>query len=396
MLSKLIRFHLIPILIALVLTSLFVYGVSIFPKASPIIEVINVEGTQIKHRGKYLNLLGGEQAEIDLFASIKNPNQLTVFGSSELSLSKYASYHFLPDSMGMAAMGFGHAEHQSLSILIELLAAKEYLKGSDICIILSPVWFSSTGTNVEAFIEFARPNLSNKILHDSSISDTYKKHIGRFIHRHYDEINGVTNSMEDFRNLYLVESNDYLGKVRLNLSSALIGQRNRVNTSYTLRLTDDTLSKTWGGNFEDSRTKLSNEFVSGISNNEIFVNDEYFENYLLKLDGGFDKRALEMKDLNGLDEYAEFLFVLQLLEENKVNASFIMQPFNPYFYDGLVEYQEVIHQITTDLDRHHFPYLNMYISDTEDYVPGTLKDVQHLGDVGWMTINEFLISVYHE
>ncbi len=396
MLIKLFRFHFLPIITALILTFLVVYLISMSHGEESVTEVISVSGVQEKHRGKYANLLAGDQSEIDLFASIKNANQLTIFGSSELSLTPYASYHFLPDSMGLAVMGFGHAYHQNLSILMELLAAKEYLKGADICIVLSPGWFTTNGTNVEAFIEFARPNLLNKLLFDSTISENYKKHVGRFIHNHYTKINGVTSTMDGLRNLYLDQTKNVIDGSRLKLMQALIGKRPLINTIYSVTTKKDSLSTNWDGSFEISKKRLQSEFVSAITNNDIYVYDEYFSKYVVKQDGTFQKRPVVKIELEGSEEYTDFLLVLEFLHENNVNASFIIQPFNPYFYTGTEEYQEVIDQIESDIQNLGFPYLNMYVANKEDYVPGTLKDVMHLGDFGWMTINEFLISTYYE
>jgi poly-D-alanine transfer protein DltD len=38
----------------------------------------------------------------------------------------------------------------------------------------------------------------------------------------------------------------------------------------------------------------------------------------------------------------------------------------------------------------------MYVSDTASYDKGTLMDVMHLGDYGWMQINEFLVEQFLE
>jgi poly-D-alanine transfer protein DltD len=38
----------------------------------------------------------------------------------------------------------------------------------------------------------------------------------------------------------------------------------------------------------------------------------------------------------------------------------------------------------------------MHVNTKEDYEPGVLKDVMHLGSYGWMKINMFLEKQYHE
>ena len=55
-----------------------------------------------------------------------------------------------------------------------------------------------------------------------------------------------------------------------------------------------------------------------------------------------------------------------------------------------------MNRVERDIAGYGFPSLNMYVPKKEDYQPATLKDVMHLGDYGWMTINEFLMETYHE
>ena len=87
----------------------------------------------------------------------------------------YASYNFLPDSLGIPALGIGHAYHQELSILSALLAAGKKVDGSKVCIVLSPGWFYPGGKTIpQAFIEFVRPNFLNSIINDKSIDEKYR------------------------------------------------------------------------------------------------------------------------------------------------------------------------------------------------------------------------------
>ncbi len=165
---KKLRFHFLSFLAALFLCSLILLSLYLSRGTSSISAKI-ISGKQQAHRGVYYNLLGSENDELEFMASLKNPDQLTIFGSSELSDSPYCSHNFLPDSMGIPAVAFGHAFHQSFSILCELLAGYNFLKNSKICIVISPSWFSTSGTNTEAFTEFVLPNFLKNIACNSAI-----------------------------------------------------------------------------------------------------------------------------------------------------------------------------------------------------------------------------------
>ena len=102
----------------------------------------------------------------------------------------------------MPLKAFGHAYHQSFSIYCELLAMQKYLKGSKICIFLSPGWFESEGTNIEAFLEFATPNLLERIIKDEGITLVEKKGIGNYLHRNKYLIASPGRRINYFINLF--------------------------------------------------------------------------------------------------------------------------------------------------------------------------------------------------
>ena len=154
MAKKFIFFHVLPFLFAC-LTVL----ASVLLIETPERETVTISGKQTVLRGKYGNLTEGQSAEIEFIGSLQNKQQLTIFGSSEFTQSPICSYYFFPDSLGVQMLGMGHAFHQSLGMLIELMAADEYIDSlNTMYFIISPGWFAQPGTNTEAFLEFARPN----------------------------------------------------------------------------------------------------------------------------------------------------------------------------------------------------------------------------------------------
>jgi D-alanine transfer protein len=84
------------------------------------------------------------------------------------------------------------------------------------------------------------------------------------------------------------------------------------------------------------------------------------------------------------------------VNEQNMDAAFIIQPVNRFYYEGTENYQALVSAITNRLDERSIPYFNMYVSDTASYDKGTLMDVMHLGDYGWMQINEFLVEQFLE
>ncbi len=398
MLKKIFVYHVPALILACILLCVFYFFLSSnHTPQEPVLKTIS--GQQAKTRGHHSNLLIGEQAEIDLLTSIKNKNQLTLFGSSEFSTSPYCTYHFLPDSMGRQIMGIGHAYHQHLSILIELLAANEYVDSSDICIFLSPGWFSGKETNPQAFIEFARPNFLTKIANDSTIDDIYLDAIGEYINRHENDFESLSNVMSYLKNRYLKRHANPFKKFELFIDDKMktvYDQKYAIDqVKYEVTLADNSVPKQWDGDMAGIGKAVQDTFVSGVKSNDIYVDDFYFETYLKREDGSFEQGELPLVDIPNNHEYKDFKLVVRYLKSKGVNISFIIIPLNPHFYFNTDVHLPLIDSVTAVLEKNDIPYYNLYAGSVEEYEPGILKDVMHFGDYGWMHVNQYIDSLYY-
>jgi len=394
MLKKLVIYQVIPFVIACGLVSVIIILSSPLRSAQNILVPQKLSGEQKKLRGLYDNLLAGEQSEIDLIGSIQNKGQLNILGSSELTESKFASYYFLPDSLGMPVLAIGHAYHQQLSMLCELLAAKEYLSHSKICILLSPSWFQDpAGTNIEAFIEFVRPNFLNKIAGDSTISKKYRLHLGAYIHQHSDKISVLSPAMKRLRNEYL-DSKPF--HIESYLYKKIMGEPKVPYTSYSISTKNSALPKSWKTQWNELSKRIQKDFVANIHTNTMYVNDVYFKEHLVQKNGEVRHGSPDYVDITACEEFGDFNLLVDLMKEQKVQCSFVIQALNPYFYNNLNNYNDLITAVKKKLNDNQIPYLDLFVTEKQDYKPGVLKDVMHLGDYGWMKVNHFLYTTYHE
>lgn len=397
--AKKLSTHLLSFLTALFLctTLLLIFYSNRPEKKQP--ETI-ISGKQEVHRGVYDNLSRHENSEVEFMASLKNPDQLTIFGSSEFTSSNFCPYYFLPDSMGIPALGLGHAHHQSFSILCELLAAYDFIENSKICIIISPSWFSTPGTNSEAFTEFVRPNLLKTIAANDQIEVKYKSAIGKFIYEHQEEFTSLTNTMEYFVDTYLLHSsrgiNFMHAKLRNYLKEIHPGTFQTEKVRYEPETSKHTLTRSISANKSDFLINLQKDFLSKITNNDLFVNDEYFTKHVLTESGQIRIDSISEVDLIDNQELEDFRLVVELLASKNANCTFVIQPLNPFYYQHTDRNLPLIDTLTNLLDSKKFPYLNLYAANKETYEPGVLRDVMHLSDYGWMKINFFLDSIYYE
>lgn len=388
-LAGILRYHLLPILIAGVLASLaFVIYFKVKPH-DPYSKIKIVSGQQKALRGTFANF-PDKQTEIELAASLQNPQMIAVFGSSEMGVKlQYSPYFFLPDSLNMPTIGFGHAHHQTFSMFCELLAMEELLPGSKVCILLSPGWFETDGTNTEAFLEFVRPGFLKAITHNENIPLRYKEEIGRFISEHYDEIDQPAEYLNYFRNLY--ESRNI----------PLLSEEMKANTAGIDNLRYKAFLQPAPPalppapiDWERTGKRVQENFISGITTNKLFVNDTYFMD-VLQPNGPVQKGKVQKIASPGKNrEFRDLLLLTELLKRKGCRATFIIQPLNPYYYEGLENYNEIVAAIESRLREQGFPYLNLFVTDRRSYEPGTLDDVMHLGDYGWLKVDRFLYENY--
>lgn len=339
--------------------------------------------------GNFSNCVAGPQDELELAAALKNPQVLTIMGSSELGSDRYSSYFFLSDSLNMPTIGYGHAYHQSFSMYCELLAMEEFLDSSRICIIISPGWFETRGTHTQAFLEFVRPAFLRSIATNPRLQPAARLEIARFVNEHRDEIDDPGPTLSYFSALYrsrhiplyhaFIDSwRQTLPGVKYEAKTAEIPARPAIQIDWDKRL-----------------KQLQDTFVRHVTNNELYVGNDYYSKYLLD-EKGVARKAKPVK----LDppaqnrELADFMLLLNLLESRHVRASFVIQPLNPYYYPDLEKYNEIIPLLEERIRSKGYPCYNMFVSDKKDYEPATLRDIMHLGDYGWLKISRFLKTSY--
>jgi len=382
-------FHFIPIVCAFFLTvcTLFLFE-SFEVKAIKNKQLI--VGKQLMLRGRNSNFEAGIQSELALAGSLSNPKSITIFGSSELSESTYVPYYFLPDSLHTPTVAFGHAYHQSFSVFCELLAMQKKIKKAKICIMISPGWFDTDGTNIAAFLEFVRPNFLKSIINNDIIPMEFKMEIGKYISSKLNDIEQPSQSILTLNKLYQNKKYLFLNDLVNELSASATVN----DVIYSVKLPENTLPKASVINWAVTKKRVQDNFVSAIKANSIFVNDEYYITYLLDSNKVYKHGEASRFSVPENREFSDVKLLIQLLRMYQCEASFVIQPLNPYHYNHLENFNAIIDSITSVIEQNNFPCLNMFVTKKQDYEPGTLKDVMHLGDYGWMRVNEFLVNTY--
>ena len=88
-------------------------------------------------------------------------------------------------------------------------------------------------------------------------------------------------------------------------------------------------------------------------------------------------------------EYQDFLVLLELLKSYKIKPLFVMQDLHPYvFAKNRDEMTAIITAIKSKIQENNYGYLDMWSYKKEDYEIGTLIDIVHSGELGWVKINQ--------
>lgn len=383
------KFHLLPFILSLI----FVLGIIkldlSFITNNFSAPCKHIKGEKKSVRGRLATMINNEKSELELYGSLMDKEGITLLASSELSNeTPYITYNFLPDSCGVRVNSFGHAYQQCFSIYAELLAFKKELKNAKITIILSPGWFEQGGSNIEAFLEFVRPNFLKRIIHDNSISINQKAAIGEFLFKNYQLIKNPNSLIEYFISIYK--------KRNLTFSKDLM-KYNSIsfeNVEYSLFKNNTLKRKKIKYNFDDIASKRQEEILNAISNNNCFINNEYYEKYLLDKKGNMIQSDFPSIDTNLNQEYKDFKMLVDLLVENKAKPTFMIQGLSPYYFNNLKGFESVLKGIEKTLTKNNIPYLNMFTSNKSKFIPGSLIDVMHSSDYTWMKYNKFLIESY--
>ena len=129
--------------------------------------------------------------------------------------------------------------------------------------------------------------------------------------------------------------------------------------------------------------------------NDYGINDEYYERYIVKQikKDNFPFGVIVSPDVNQNQEYNELLILLDYLKTYKIKPLFVMQDLHPYaFANNREDANKMINTIKTKIIEHNFDYLDMWTNKKEDYEIGTLTDIVHMGESGWVRINQSIIE----
>ena len=317
--------------------------------------------------------------------------KIVLFGSSELVF--YPNQKFLPQNyfnndLKLPLRVQGNEGQQSFAIMSQLAACDNELvrDNAKVVVLLSPSWFTGSydnGLKMPKFLEYMYPGMMNKLYFQSESDDKYKLLISDYIKKNIAQIKDPNfiykDSFYDLKSDYL--DNKFKQIIIENFDSK---DNNPKNIDYK------------NPNLDYESLKLEAKSITiPPKNNNYGINDEYYDRYIVKQikKDNFPFGVIVSPDINQNQEYNDFLVLLEYLETYKIKALFVMQDLNPYaFANNREEANKLMQIIKSKVLEHNFEYLDMWSNKKEDYEIGTLTDIVHMGELGWVRINRAIIN----
>jgi len=334
------------------------------PAAAPGIYIPNL-GNTLNEQTRNLSRLS---------QALRTGDRLVILGSSELTSNdlRFVPYRYLADELQMPVLAYGHSGFQSLGMQFVLAAlANDLSPASRVVIMLSPGWFDGDGgLSADEFNEHANPLLPRLLKQPEGRAE-----LARWLHDKGDA--RVAWSM--------MAEQAYVLRQRLvdlwaPAYAASAPVQEAEGPAAAARVVD------WDALAQEAQS-AEQRLMAG---NRYAVRDDFFNKYLRTIPEG-GKTAYQPQPLTGRDELRELTALMALLRQHNVNALFVMQPLHPMVFKDLNRFEPVQREVASLCQRYAMTCMDMYSAPFE---VGMLRDVQHLGELGWLRVNQKIAETF--
>ncbi|MFF7396027.1 D-alanyl-lipoteichoic acid biosynthesis protein DltD [Achromobacter sp. NPDC008082] len=334
------------------------------PAAAPGIYIPNL-GNTLNEQTRNLSRLS---------QALRTGDRLVILGSSELTSTdlRFVPYRYLADELQMPVLAYGHSGFQSLGMQFVLAALADDLSpASRVVIMLSPGWFDGDGgLSADEFNEHANPLLPRLLKQPEGRAE-----LARWLQDKGDA--RVAWSM-------MAEQAYVLRQRLLDLwapaYAASAPVQEAEGPAAAARVVD------WDALAQEAQS-AEQRLMAG---NRYAVRDDFFNKYLRTIPEG-GKTAYQPQPLTGRDELRELTALMALLRQHNVNALFVMQPLHPMVFKDLNRFEPVQREVASLCQRYAMTCMDMYGAPFE---VGMLRDVQHLGELGWLRVNQKIAETF--
>lgn len=316
--------------------------------------------------------------------------KIIVFGSSELVI--YPNLKFLPQNyfnneLKLPLRAQGNEGQQDFVIMSQLAACdnEKVRENARIVVLLSPSWFSGSSDNgltMPKFLEYMYPGMMNKLYFQSESDDKYKVFVSDYIK---NNITYIKNPNFIYEYAYDIVKNDYLND---EIKKIII-------QNFDNKVPDSALVKYQKPILDYDNLKIeATKNTLPVTNNTFGINDEYFTKFIQpEINKGNFPFGITLPELAQNEEYYDLLILLDFLKDYKIQPLFVMQDLHPYiFINNREKMNKLMLTVKSKVEEHGYKYFDKWTYKKEDYKIGTLTDIVHPGELGWVDINQKIIE----
>ncbi len=340
---------------------------------------------------------------IKLLAHNADKGDLIILGSSELANADYISQNpanmFPNNYLDSSPSLVGRAYVQDLLNAMKIGALDNNFKNKKLVVIVSLQWFLDKEINKDGFKAHFSELQFYKTMNNANIDVNDKKYIcKRVIELASDESSFAAPLV--YCHFYLRD--DFISKMGLGILKPYYFLREKF-----LDLKDKYVSYKAVQKFKDHSPSDKKEIdwekeekiaeltgKSECTNNEFYVYDEYYDEYL-KPNMESRKDSFKDVDLINSNEMRDYEYFVKTCSELGIKPYLVFMPTNGFYYDftGLTKDKrdKFYDKLSKIADTYGVNYLDLR---EHEYEPYFLKDVMHLGWKGWLCIDRKITEYY--
>lgn len=340
----------------------------------------------------YFTYLDSLKKTVELQSDLES-GKIVLFGSSELVVypnQKFLPQNFFNNDLKIPLRVQGNEGHQSFVILSQLAAFdnKKVRQNAKVVVMLSPSWFtgsSDNGLTMAKFLEYMNLGMMNKLYFEGQTQDKYKFLISDYIQNNISYIKDPTfiyeTTFKEIKDEYI---NNKIKKFIIE----------KFDEKYVKSQDISYIKQDL--NFDDLKNEAKNIETSS-SNNNFGIQNEYYSKYIEPqiAKNNFPFEIVIPLSLEKNEEYQDFLDLLDFLDSYKIKPLFIMQDLHPdIFIKNRENANLLMETIKSKVLEHNFEYMDMWTYKKEDYEIGTLTDIVHFGEFGWVKANQKIVDYF--
>lgn len=334
---------------------------------------------------------------------------LPVYGSSEFSAESEFHptkfYYGKPDGFVPFLMGRGGS--QSLVHVLSLAAQGNTLHNKKVMVILSPQWFETGGITSQYLEQNFSPLQTYQILYDPSLSTGVKQQLSKRLLEFPEVVNKHPILAKNLAYHARKESSKQPLQILVNAAGRVewwgLQVRDLYNTAMFIPLVNKHVIAQNAVNpvpkapdWTALMKKAEKQGRESTDNNSWGILNSYYSKYI---EPEFAQKAgsQSTERLYPSPEYQDLQLLMQVLQEQKAEAMFVIVPVNGFWYDytgfSRQEREAYYTRIKKMIEQNGFESADFSQHEYDRYF---LQDIMHLGWKGWLEVDQAMDQFYHQ